>query len=304
MLQQTQVATVRVRYEEFLERFPDVFQLAQASVDQVCEQWAGMGYYSRAKNMHAAACRIVDEYDGQLPSDTKLLRALPGVGRYTAGAVASIAHGLPVPAVDANAERVLSRLFAIDDPPGAARSNRLWSLAAQLVAQGNAATLNQALMDIGAGLCRTQSPLCAQCPLLSACTAASEGRPTAYPTRKQKAQRRQLAVAMLWITRENGDVLIEQRTASGMWAGQWQLPSEESDNADDALARLVERLGCVAEHCDVHVRHLLTHREVVAQLYRAVDYFHENGERTQWVSMPRSAPVNALSRKAIALMLA
>jgi A/G-specific adenine glycosylase len=300
MLQQTQVTTASGRYVRFLKRFPDVHTLANAGVDAVCEEWAGLGYYSRAKNLHAAACCIVEDYGGRLPRQFEALQSLPGIGRYTAGAIASIAHGLAVPAVDANAERVLSRLFAVDGPPSSARTNHLWQLAAELAASGDAGCINQALMDVAAAFCRGSNPRCSACPLADHCVARREGHPETYPVKKKKAVRAVLPVAMLWLSRDDGSLLIEQRAPTGLWAGQWQLPSEEGEGA---LERLLARIGCDARPGGVQVRHRLTHRDVIADLYRGTENFDRPVERSRWTSSAREAPVNALSRKMIRLIL-
>jgi len=300
MLQQTQVATVRTRYEQFLERFPNVHVLASADVEAVCEEWAGLGYYSRARNLHAAATQLVARHDGRLPHDPAALRALPGIGAYTAGAIASIAYGVAVAAVDANAERVLCRLFAIDGAAVSARTKRVWAVATALVEGGEAGKLNQALMDVAAAYCRPARPRCGSCPLQSQCAAHRRGDPDRYPARRPKTPRRSMEVAMFWVQNGDGSVLIEQRPTEGLWAGQWQLPCEEGD---DGAARLSARFGCRVVSCDVQVRHLLTHREVIAQVYKPLDFFERSLPRSQWVQVPRKARVNALSRKVIELML-
>jgi A/G-specific adenine glycosylase len=300
MLQQTQVATVRERYERFLARFPDVRSLAAAGVDAVCEEWAGLGYYSRAKNLHAAACQVSRDHAGRLPTLATELQSLPGIGRYTAGAISSIAYGKPAAAVDANAERVLTRLFAIRNAPGRTRSERLWAIAGELAATPDAGRVNQALMDIAASYCRPKAPRCDECPLERNCLAGARREAEGYPVKKEKPPRQRLSAAMLWIERDDGRLLLEQRPATGLWAGQWQLPCEEGD---DAAARLAERMDCRVLETNIEVRHLLTHREVIAQLFRGAQFFDRKAARTQWTSTPRSAPVNALSRKAIELML-
>jgi A/G-specific adenine glycosylase len=301
MLQQTQVLTVIERYQRFLRRFPDVEALASASVDEVCEEWAGLGYYSRARNLHTAARRLSDEHAGRLPTEPSSLLALPGIGPYTAGAIASIAYGQPVAAVDGNAERVLSRLFAVSGAPSASRRKRLWELAGELADSPHSGHVNQALMDVAAAFCRPKNPLCEECPISRHCEATRLGSPESYPARKPRTARKRLDVAMLWNQRsENSAVLLEQRHPSGLWAGQWQLPSEEGEAAREKLGA---RLDCETEDTGVQVRHLLTHREVVARVYRSEKFFDQPVERMRWESAPRSAPVNALSRKVIDLML-
>ena len=170
MLQQTQVARVLEFYPRFLARYPTLEDLAAAPADAVRESWDGLGYYARARNLHAAARAVVKKLGGRLPRRAEELRALPGIGRYTAGAVASLAFGADVPAVDTNAARVLARVFAVRGRrKGARRERRVWALAAALVPRGRAADWNQALMDLGATYCIARQPRCRDCPVLDSC---------------------------------------------------------------------------------------------------------------------------------------
>ena len=176
MLQQTRVETVEPRYRRFLERFPTVDALAAASAEEVCEEWAGLGYYSRARNLHSAARQVVEEHGGRLPAGATELRRLPGIGRYTAGAISSIAYGLPEPVVDGNVARVLSRLDAVSAPASsAAGSAHLWALAGTLARGPRAGDVNQALMELGATVCTPRAPRCESCPLRSGCVARAQG---------------------------------------------------------------------------------------------------------------------------------
>jgi A/G-specific adenine glycosylase len=182
MLQQTRVEVVVPYYERFLERFPDVEALAAAPLDDVLRAWAGLGYYRRARQLHAAAAIVARDHHGRLPADEAALRALPGIGRYTAGAIRSIAFGEPAPIVDGNVARVLSRLFALPGGPGdSVWERRLWTLAGQLVPATDPSAFNQGLMELGATVCTPRSPRCAACPLARHCRALAEGRPEAYP---------------------------------------------------------------------------------------------------------------------------
>jgi len=179
MLQQTQVARVEGYWTRFLDRYPTVEDLASASADAVHESWAGLGYYARARNLHGAAQRIVRDYDGVFPRDPQALRALPGIGRYTAAAVASIAFGADVGTVDTNISRVLGRVFRVR---GAAKSSRrmrrVWSLAHALVPKGRAGDWNQALMDLGAIVCTARAPRCPTCPVRGACASRDRYAPS------------------------------------------------------------------------------------------------------------------------------
>ena len=170
MLQQTQVARVMGHYPRFLRRYPTLEDLAAAPADAVRESWAGLGYYARARNLHAAACRVVSDHAGIFPSDPRLLRRLPGIGRYTAGAVASIAFGADAAAVDTNIARVLCRVFRVRGRRRtAAREKRVWRLAERLLPRGRAGDWNQALMDLGATICTARRPRCAACPAGPVC---------------------------------------------------------------------------------------------------------------------------------------
>ncbi|HZP40096.1 MAG TPA: hypothetical protein VFD84_01150 [Candidatus Binatia bacterium] len=191
MLQQTQVVRVARFYPRFLARYPTLEDLAAASPDAVRESWEGLGYYARARNLHAAARAIVTDHGGRMPRGVDELRRLPGIGRYTAGAVASLAYGEPVPAVDTNAARVLARVFGVRGRKGSARrERRLWALAARLVARGRPADWNQALMDLGATVCTASLPRCPRCPVRGVCAARGpavtprrSGRGTPPPAR-------------------------------------------------------------------------------------------------------------------------
>jgi A/G-specific adenine glycosylase len=175
MLQQTQVDRVKAYYRAFLRRYPSFEDLAGATEPAVRESWEGLGYYARARNLHATARRVVAEYGGCLPDDPHLIRQLPGIGRYTAGAVLSIAYGKPEPILDTNAARVLERVFAVSRRGGkAALQRRLWAMAAQVTPARAAGDFNQAIMDLGATVCRARSPQCAVCPLRKQCAAAAK----------------------------------------------------------------------------------------------------------------------------------
>ena len=170
MLQQTQVSRVMGHYPGFLRRYPTLEDLAAAPADAVRESWAGLGYYARARNLHSAVRRVVDDHAGVFPADPAVLRALPGIGRYTAGAVASIAFGADEAAVDTNIARVLGRVFRVRGRRGSsARTHGLWRLAARLVPRGRAGDWNQALMDLGATICTARSPQCPACPVAEVC---------------------------------------------------------------------------------------------------------------------------------------
>jgi A/G-specific adenine glycosylase len=262
MLQQTRVTTAIPRYERFLREFPDIRSLAAAEPERVCESWAGLGYYQRARNLQAAARQMMEEHDGAVPEDLAALGALPGIGRYTTGAIASIAFGAQVAAVDANATRVIARLFAIGGAP-ARRSTTVDQIATALAQAGSAAAVNQALMDLGALVCRPQRPDCPSCPLRPHCTAYRRGTVARYPIRSLPAVRRTLSVAFAWIETD-GALWLERRSPEGLWAGLWQLPGCEGPGAARRLAR---RVGSALGRPQARIRHELTHRRVLASVY-------------------------------------
>jgi A/G-specific adenine glycosylase len=293
MLQQTQVATVVPRFSEFLRRFPDVRTLAVTRAQTVCAAWAGLGYYRRARNLHAAAVVITRQLDGQLPCSAAGLLGLPGIGAYTAAAIASIAFGERTPAVDGNVVRVLARVFRL---PGRAREPALLLAvrrrAQHLVDCAAPGDVNQALMDVGATLCRPVAPACAACPLRRWCGAGRDGEAAAYPGKWARAARRPLPIAFAFIARGPA-LLLERRPLAGLWAGLWELPSSAGANAKATLGlRLGQALGSPI----ARVAHELSHRHVVARVYRATGDL-QPGQR--WWRDPLAAPLSALARKAI-----
>jgi A/G-specific adenine glycosylase len=273
MLQQTQVATVIPYWERFLARFPTVEALAAAPLDDVLAAWRGLGYYSRARNLHKAAQEVVSRFGGRLPSTADALLTLPGFGRYTAGAVASIAFGEQAPLVDGNVARVLSRLFEVEGPPGdRAREAHLWTLAAALVQGERPGDLNQAFMEHGATVCRPESPLCLLCPVRSACRAFKHGRVDELPPVKVRAAPKRLTLALaVW---PHGDTLLFARRAEkGLFGGLWELPAAEVEpEAPDtmAAASLSKALGVhvAAKAALGTVQRQLTHRALTLRLLR------------------------------------
>jgi len=242
MLQQTQVGTVIPYYERFLVRFPDVAGLAQASLEDVLRLWAGLGYYSRARNLHRAARTIVDEHGGVFPKTRDALQALPGIGRSTAAAIAAIAFGAREAILDGNVKRVLARHFAVGGFAGTATvEKRLWSLAESLLPARGIETYTQALMDLGATVCTRTSPGCERCPLASSCKAFARGRAAAYPTPRPRRTMPVRSVAMLLLLRD-GKILLHARPPSGIWGGLWSFPEMPIDG--DVRAYCAAQLGC------------------------------------------------------------
>jgi A/G-specific adenine glycosylase len=292
MLQQTQVKTVVPRYGEFLRQFPSVAALAAADETTVCEAWAGLGYYRRARNLHKGARQVVSEHGGVVPGSEAELRKLAGVGRYTAAAIASIAFGEKVAAVDGNLVRVLARALTLPGRASDARLLRDVRDAAQRIVDGPApGTINQALMDIGATLCRPTAPLCDHCPIRPHCAAHRTGTASKYPGAKLRASRQLLRIVFAWIEHDGG-VVLEQRPLDGLWAGLWELPSASGPDAKQSLAK---RLGRPLGARVAQVTHKLTHRRVEAVVYRAK---HPVAIGRVW-RRPLEAPLSSLARKAI-----
>ena len=220
MLQQTQVGTVRSFYDKWLERFPDFAALAAASETEVLHAWQGLGYYTRARNLHAAAKLVVGQYGGFVPRDPKIIGNLPGLGRYTTNAVATFAFDQPVPIVEANTTRVLARLFNINTPvDSAAGRERLWKRAATLVPKSNAARFNSALLDLGALVCRRGKPKCGICPVKTFCRAR---QPELLPIKRARPKIERLTESHAFVRRD--DCLLLEH-CSTRWRGMWMLPS-------------------------------------------------------------------------------
>jgi A/G-specific adenine glycosylase len=240
MLQQTRVAAALSYYERFLARFPDVRSLAGASEEEVLAAWSGLGYYRRALGLHRGARAVVAEHGGRLPGNAEGLRSLPGVGSYTAGAIASIAWGEAVPAVDGNVRRVLSRAFALADT-GAAGERRIEAIAGELVAAGDAAVLNQAVMELGALVCTPASPRCRDCPIAARCRAFAMDRVRDFPPRRARPAPVDVQVVALWIAHE-GAFVVERFPAGGPLRGTWNVPAiEVTAHGDGSGRRCPER---------------------------------------------------------------
>lgn len=231
MLQQTQVAAVLAYYARFLERFPTLHDLAAAPSEDVMAQWSGLGYYTRARNLHACAKRVVAEYGGVFPSDPALLADLPGIGRSTAAAIAAFSSGARAAILDGNVKRVFARVFGIDEYPGVKPvEDGLWRRAEALLPAEGIEAYTQGLMDLGATLCTRSSPDCARCPLQARCVALSTGRTAELPVRKPKKATPEKQAAMLVVV-DDGEVLLEQRADSGIWGGLLSLPEVDGHGA-------------------------------------------------------------------------
>ena len=225
MLQQTQVRVVIPYFERFVAALPDLPSLAEAPLDDVLALWSGLGYYARARNLHAAAKACVERHGGDLPRDLDALTALPGIGRSTAGAILSQAWGDPFAILDGNVKRVLSRVHGIDGWPGAPSvEKKLWEIAESLLPDARLADYTQAQMDFGATLCTRHDPACVLCPLQSRCVALREGRVADLPTPKPGKPLPERAAVVLRLHDGDGRVLLQRRPATGVWAALWSLP--------------------------------------------------------------------------------
>jgi A/G-specific adenine glycosylase len=312
MLQQTRVETVIPYYERFLARFPDVEALAIADADDVIALWAGLGYYTRARNLHRAAQLVMERHAGRLPADVDRLRELPGVGRYTAGALASIAFDKPAPIVDGNVARVLTRLLGIDADVGSRTvQEQLWNEAEQLARGADPGAFNQALMELGALLCTPRAPRCTACPWAAHCAARRQGNAEALPVRSRPGPvRRVEAVAVL--LQRHDRVLAVQRPKRGLLGGLWELPGGELHDGEAparAVARsLREGLGLPASTPEPlgAIEHAFTHRLLRLHVYRAkagAGRIRRVGwDAHRWVSQAALAalPLGGPTRKALA----
>jgi len=261
MLQQTQVATVVPYYQRFVAAFPDIASLAAAPVERVLEHWSGLGYYRRAHRLHRAAGAIVAEHHGEFPRDAAVMARLPGIGRSTAAAIAAFAFGARGAILDGNVQRVLARHAAVEGfPAGATVKRALWQLAEALLPQSGIEIYTQALMDLGATVCLRTAPRCVACPVAIDCVARREQRIDELPPPRPRQALPRRARTVLLLER-HGEVLLERRPASGVWAGLWSLP--ELDVGADAVAYCAKRFRArvvalpqlpVIEHGLTHLR--------------------------------------------------
>jgi A/G-specific adenine glycosylase len=250
ILQQTTVATVIPRFERFLAAFPNIRSLAAADEQSVLKEWEGLGYYSRARNLHRAARMLVADHDAQLPDDPDILKSLPGVGRYILGAVLSQAFNRRLPIVEANSKRVLCRLFAqTGDPKSSDVQSWLWETALSILPRKRIGDFNQAMMELGALICTQNEPDCPNCPLKNECLARREGLQNAIPLRSAKPNFVRVREVCI-VLRHAGKVLLVRRPPGGRWGNMWEFPRvalEESDTHDAAARRLIGSLGMKAQ---------------------------------------------------------
>lgn len=274
ILQQTRVDQGLPYYERFIEAFPTVEALASAHEDAVLKRWEGLGYYTRARNLHKAARAIVEDHHGALPRDPQVLQLLPGVGRYTAGAIASIAFGVRAPVVDGNVKRVLARLYdiaeSIDEP---ATDRALWELAGRLVPAKRPGDFNQAMMELGARICVPRNPDCGACPAAKYCQARRAGTQAERPMRstKKAVPHKEIVVAVI---EKDGLFLLGKRPTTGLLGGLWEFPGgkvEHGESHAEALLReCKEELGVKVQPGGLVacVKHAYTHLHVTLNVYR------------------------------------
>ena len=270
MLQQTQVATVIGYYERFMQRFPDVAKLAAAPLDEVLHLWSGLGYYSRARNLHRSAQRVVSEHGGELPGEADTLAELPGIGRSTAAAIVALAFERRASILDGNVRRVLARYFAIAGPPGESATEReLWHRAEQCTPQTGIAVYTQAIMDLGATLCTRREPLCTHCPLREDCAAQRSGRVHELPSSRLRRARPTRQVVMLLAIDPNGQVLLQRRPPQGIWGGLWTPPEFEHEAAAARFCATTLHAARLDPQPLPRLRHAFTHFELEITPLRA-----------------------------------
>jgi A/G-specific adenine glycosylase len=274
MLQQTTVAAVIPYWERFLERFPDTASLAAGREEDVLSLWSGLGYYRRAQALRWGAIAVMEHHGGRVPDQAAALIGLPGIGRYTAGAIASLAFGRETPVVDGNVKRVFARLFAMREGEGAAAERAHWSIAETLVRGATPGDLNQAVMELGATVCTPRAPRCDDCPLSRWCRALALGRPTAFPARKKPGPVRVVPVAIAWIE-QRGRVLLERRQPDGPLRGAWDLPAAviaPGETPGRAIARALSArhgLRLRAGHVFLRAKHSILASRLVIDVVEA-----------------------------------
>lgn len=284
MLQQTQVTTVIPYFLRFTDHFPTVQDLAAADRDVVLKLWEGLGYYSRARNLHKAAQMVVSDFKGQFPASAEILQTLPGVGRYTAGAIASIAFDLPVPVLDGNVMRVFSRIFNIaEDVTLPATQKHLWALAEALVPAERPGDYNQALMELGRTICKPRNPLCEACPVNQLCAAYQLGIQEERPVKAKKAATPHYDVTAGLIRNSERHLLIAKRPDDKLLGGLWEFPGgkqEPGETLEDCLAReLHEELNIqvAVGQFFVQVKHAYTHFKITLHVFECT-WLPEGGE--------------------------
>ena len=291
MLQQTTVPAVIPYYERWLKVFPDMPSLARAPLRKVLREWQGLGYYQRAGNLHRAARTIVSEHNGKVPDNANVLRSLPGFGPYTTAAVLSLAYGKPLPVIDANVRRVLMRVLGLRGTATASLDKTLRSFLEKVFPKDSPGEFNQAMMELGALVCRSRNPQCLACPVREFCRAAREGTREIIPRpRKLRLEKIEAAIAVI---EKDGRFLIQKRPAGGLLAGLWEFPGgkvEPGESPTAALRREIrEELGVEVENVRrlTSVRHAYTRFRVTLHAYACGirDQDFRTGPRRRWVTL-------------------
>lgn len=306
MLQQTQVNTVIPYFERFMERFANVADLAQAPIDEVLHHWSGLGYYARARNLHKTAAIIEMDFDGLFPSEVDELVKLPGIGRSTAGAIASLAMGQSSAILDGNVKRVLCRFFAISGWSGqSAVLRKLWQLAEKMTPKQQTNHYNQAMMDLGATVCKRSNPDCLSCPLQADCQSYEKGLTSELPTPKKRTV---LPVKqVIWLVMENqGEILLQQKPPVGLWGGLWIFPEFNDQQALQQWCEL-EGLSLDKGEWENKRRHTFSHYHldytVVLLKHQKIQELVSEQGKTCWyqpqshVKLGMPAPVSQLTKK-------
>ena len=289
MLQQTRVDTVIPFFNRWMQRFPTVNDLAASSEQEVLNSWEGLGYYSRARNLHKAAKIVVEKYEGQLPRDPDALRQLPGIGPYTAGAIASMAFGMNEPTLDGNIRRVFARVFDISAPADSSSGKKaLWGLVAKHLPKGKAGDFNQALMDLGAAVCLPKNPRCVICPLMEMCEARAQGIQDQRPVLKPKKETPHYILAAAVIVK-NGRVLLAKRPSKGLLGGMWEFPAGRIDGGPAKELRKALRLAYqlkVQRNDALGVfKHAYTHFKVTVHAFRCKLVSRPKDQNLKWIKL-------------------
>lgn len=291
MLQQTQVATVIPYYQKFLKAFPTIRHLAQADLSKVLKAWEGLGYYSRARNLHHASKVVLNHFQGNIPDNLKDISTLPGIGKYTAGAILSIAYNKEAPILDGNVKRVLSRLFAVSSNSVRGKTeDLLWQLSESLIPEGFASSFNQALMDLGAMVCTPKDPQCSFCPLDRLCKGKASGDPERYPSKMVKKKIPHIE-AIAAVLHKDGKVLLNQRPPRGLLGGLWEFPNWKSEGNPRLRSRLrdyikkemgmnVEVKGSIGTFKQTFTHFKLT-------LYTYYCHAKGNGKEGKWIAIKK-----------------
>jgi A/G-specific adenine glycosylase len=288
MLQQTRVETAIPYFHHWMRRFPTIKDLAEASERDVLRLWEGLGYYSRARNLHKAAKIIIEKYDGQLPHDLNALHQLPGIGQYTMGAIASIAFGMDVPALDGNIRRVFARVFNVEAPADSPSGEKiLWDLVTKHLPEGIAGDYNQALMDLGAMVCLPKKPSCLICPVKGLCEARREGIQDQRPVLRPKKKTPHYILASVVVVK-NGHVLLAKRPSYGLLGGTWEFPNGRVNG--DPFAELS---GILRESYHLKIRrkdslgvvtHAYSHFKVTVHVFRGEYVSMSKNRNLKWVT--------------------